>query len=184
MWTDKMTEAIDRSNVKDRREDLERKLKEVIQDLHLLSNMCLEDIENSLIRTKIETLVTIQVHQRDLSTELKDVYRSNPHKSIHDFDWMANTRVYWKTDETTGKSDCIVSICDIDFIYSYEFLGVRERLAITPLTDRCYITLSQALGMCYGGAPAGPAGTGKTETTKDLGNTLGIWTVVFNCSPE
>ncbi|XP_036139541.1 dynein beta chain, ciliary [Monomorium pharaonis] len=127
-------------------------------------------------RQKIMTICTIDVHARDVVAKLISMKAENSSCFI----WQSQLKHRW--DDKSG--DCFANICDACFVYAYEYLGNMPRLVITPLTDRCYITLTQSLHLIMGGAPAGPAGTGKTETTKDLGRALGQMVYVFNCSEQ
>lgn len=127
-------------------------------------------------RQMIMTVCTLDVHARDMVAKLI----SEKAENAQCFSWQSQLRLRWDDD----KKDCFINVCDAHFRYSYEYLGNTPRLVVTPLTDRCYITLTQALHLIMGGAPAGPAGTGKTETTKDLGRALAIMVYVFNCSEQ
>ncbi len=121
-------------------------------------------------------MVTTDVHARDIVEQLYDARVDK----IGNFTWQQQLRYYFdKASDTVvvRQSNCLIG-------YGYEYQGCTSRLVITPLTDRCWMTITGAVNLKLGSSPAGPAGTGKTESSKDLAKALAIQCIVFNCSDQ
>ncbi|XP_044127627.1 cytoplasmic dynein 1 heavy chain 1 isoform X1 [Bufo gargarizans] len=130
-----------------------------------------------LRRRKLEHLITELVHQRDVTRSLMKLRVDNS-KS---FEWLSQMRFYFDPKQTDVLQQLSIQMANAKFNYGFEYLGVQDKLVQTPLTDRCYLTMTQALEARLGGSPFGPAGTGKTESVKALGHQLGRFVLVFNC---
>eukprot|EP01036_Dinobryon_divergens_P038789 gene38789-50981_t len=128
-------------------------------------------------RNKVVALITMEIHNRDV---IERMVKANC-SGVTDFEWLSQLRfVFHKDSSEFGK--CEVRQTNSVLEYSYEYQGNNGRLVVTPLTDRCVLTLITAMYLNRGGNPLGPAGTGKTETVKDLGKNLAKYVVVINCS--
>eukprot|EP00753_Platysulcus_tardus_P014516 PLAT4386.4.p1 GENE.PLAT4386.4~~PLAT4386.4.p1 ORF type:complete len:4448 (-),score=2754.09 PLAT4386.4:79-13422(-) len=119
---------------------------------------------------KVKSLVLDLIHNRDVVTMLADCGAT-----IGDWEWQMQLRFYMV------DGSCQARMVDASMAYTYEYQGNASKLVHTPLTDKCYLTLTQGMHMGYGGNPYGPAGTGKTESVKALGQALGRLVLVFNC---
>ncbi|KAL1303469.1 hypothetical protein AAFC00_006850 [Neodothiora populina] len=143
--------------------------------LKLLAASVLGDLDG-IYRRKCEHLVTEFVHQRDT---IENLIQAGADSNSH-YLWLLQMRY-----EYQPQGDLLqrvqIKMANAVLAYGFEYLGVPERLVRTPLTDRCFLTLTQAMSQKLGGSPYGPAGTGKTESVKALGVQLGRFTLVFNC---
>ncbi|KAG5316465.1 DYH2 protein, partial [Acromyrmex insinuator] len=172
-WTSDCTRTLQYCKIMDSKKPLRKLKKKQTQALDKYSEVIQGNL-NRLDRLKLKAIVVIEIHARDV---IEKMYKMNC-KDVTDFEWQSQLRFYWEMD----IEDCIIRQTNTHFTYGHEYLGNTERLVITPLTDRCYITLTTALHLYRGGSPKGPAGTGKTETVKDLGKALGFNVIVQNCS--
>ncbi|KAB0405288.1 hypothetical protein E2I00_000718, partial [Balaenoptera physalus] len=121
--------------------------------------------------------ITELVHQRDVTRSLIKSKIDN----AKSFEWLSQMRFYFDPKQTDVLQQLSIQMANAKFNYGFEYLGVQDKLVQTPLTDRCYLTMTQALEARLGGSPFGPAGTGKTESVKALGHQLGRFVLVFNC---
>ncbi|TMS07235.1 Cytoplasmic dynein 2 heavy chain 1 [Larimichthys crocea] len=167
-------------------EDVERALKEQnLQQLELELMAKLEhyttvdtsaddnsNTESSVLQLKLKALILDIIHNISVVKQLNQAGVTSPDA----WAWKKQLRFYMATDKC-----CHIHMVDAQFSYTYEYQGNAAKLVHTPLTDKCYLTLTQAMKMGLGGNPYGPAGTGKTESVKALGGLFGRQVLVFNC---
>ncbi|XP_066151500.1 dynein axonemal heavy chain 6 [Euwallacea fornicatus] len=170
MWARGVHEILDAS--KNAAKEMEQYEQKCIKDLDDLAVLIRTDL-SAVTRKILIALITIDVHARDIIRNI--VKRKVSHSN--NFEWLKVLRYYW----LENIDDCVAKMSSVSYRYGYEYLGAGGVLVITPLTDRCYLCLMGALQLDLGGALAGPAGTGKTETIKDLAKALAIQCIVFNC---
>ncbi|KAG8519328.1 Dynein heavy chain 2, axonemal, partial [Galemys pyrenaicus] len=155
------------------REELKNVHAHVLCHLEEVAVLVVLESSDSRAKVVLGALLTLYVYCRDI---VKNLLLKNI-LSAEDFEWTRHLQYKWNAKQKL----CYITQGGAMFTYGYEYLGCTSRLVITPLTDRCWLTLTGALYLNLGGFLTGPTGTGKTESVKDLAKSLGKYCVIFNC---
>jgi dynein heavy chain len=97
-------------------------------------------------------LIIIEQHH----SEVIDKFMQTKNMRRSHFMWQSQLRFTLSEPESSGTENLFmvtIEQMNSSFEYGYEYQGNVPRLVITELTDRAYMTLTNALSMYRGGAP-------------------------------
>ncbi|OMJ92391.1 hypothetical protein SteCoe_4833 [Stentor coeruleus] len=155
-FSEQCVKAIEGGTMNKLKADLQRKLAELTSARQT----------DALMLIKVKSLILDLIHNMEVSECLIE----NKVSSTNDWQWHRQLKFFIQ------QSMCMIHMVEAVFNYTYEYQGNAPKLVHTPLTDKCYLTLTQGMMMGYGGNPYGPAGT-----VKALGQAFGRQVLVFNC---
>ena len=149
-WTAQITQALESMAAN----PATQPLKKVKANYKKKTELLIECVEKQNLqpqdRNKIVTAIIIEEHNREVIERLHNDKTVTNH---HHFSWVSQLRFFKDLDDGSDKMNIKVEQLNATFKYGYEYQGNNGRLVVTPLTDRAYMTLTNALDMKRGGAP-------------------------------
>jgi len=142
-WTKQMRLALEELSAKPEANSM-RRVKKMWQQKTTLLVECVEK-QNLAIRdrNKIIELIIIEEHNREV---IEKIAANKAVNNVNHFEWQSQLK--FEKEESQDGADqmyIIVKQLNANFQYGYEYQGNNGRLVITPLTDRAYMTLTNAL---------------------------------------
>lgn len=150
LWSEDVEAALQKINGTPQKGPLEKVLSQVETTLNVLADSVLQE-QPALRRRKLEHLINEFVHKRTVTRRLI----ANGVISPKAFEWLCEMRFYFDPRQNEVLKQLTIHMANARFYYGFEYLGVQDRLVQTPLTDRCYLTMTQALESRLGGSPFG-----------------------------
>jgi dynein heavy chain 2, cytosolic len=138
IFTERCEEAIKSGQLDQFHTDIERVL-----ERYTNVPINIESTEGLVNDLKYKALIMDTVHNMDVVKQLKDARTRN----VYDWLWQKQLRFY------LDNNKAVIRMVDAQFNYTYEYQGNAQKLVHTPLTDKCYLTLTQGMHMGFGGNP-------------------------------
>eukprot|EP00117_Sycon_ciliatum_P045642 scpid309/ scgid0180/ Dynein heavy chain 8, axonemal; Axonemal beta dynein heavy chain 8; Ciliary dynein heavy chain 8 len=131
---------------------------------------------------KVQSMLAFALCLRD---SVDDIVKKKV-RNTTDFDWERYPRYYVEdpvaVNAAGGLPTVQFGILQHRIAYGGEYQGSSMQLGVTPLTDRCFIMLAQAMSTYQIGCLAGNYSAAKTETIKMLAQSCGAFLRVVACS--
>lgn len=168
-WTNRIDQSLRKKNFLNTLADINCELDSMLQEL--------KNCKDPLKKRKIRSLLVECIHFCDIITSLSEAETPSEANLI----WNNTQRFHYRDEESDALKRIDVFQSGRSSTYGFAYIGIPERLIYTQNLQRGFSALTEALYQKFGGCFFGPAGTGKTETVKALGQNLGRMVMVFNC---